>query len=90
MMSPDSLGVSLPFTLITGRSGTEHSTAPCIKEVTDEVILWEKVPKQQEPFTIKMWKYLSSLNGLFSSDGIIDCITDWPACGLYGGFRKAE
>jgi hypothetical protein len=72
------------------RSDTDRTTAPCIKEVIDEVIRWEKVPDRREPFTIEMWKYLFSLRGSCASDGIIDCITDWAACGLYGGFRKTE
>jgi hypothetical protein len=72
------------------RSATDNATALCIKEVTDEVIRWEKVPNRREPFTIEMWKHLFSLRGSSPPDGIIDCITDWAACGLYGGFRKTE
>ena len=71
-------------------SAADRVLAPCIKEVTEEVIRWEKVPNRREPFTIEMWKYLFSLRGTCPSDRIIDCITDWTACGLYGGFRKTE
>jgi hypothetical protein len=72
------------------RSATDRTLAPCIKAVTDEVQRWEKVPDRREPFTIEMWKYLSSLRDSSPIDGIIDCITDWSGCGLYGGFRKTE
>jgi len=72
------------------RSKLDRSTAPEIKAVTDEVARWEKVPNRREPFTIQMWKYLFSIRDSCPPDGIIDCITDWAACGLYGGFRKTE
>jgi hypothetical protein len=72
------------------RSATDRTLAPCIKAVTDEVARWEKVPDRREPFTIEMWKYLFSLRDACPPDGIIDTVTDWAGCGLYGGFRKTE
>ena len=72
------------------RSKLDRTTAPEIKAVTDEVARWEKVPNRREPFTLQMWKYLFSIRDSCPPDGIIDCITDWAICGLYGGFRKTE
>jgi hypothetical protein len=72
------------------RTSTDTNLAPCIKAVTDEVARWEKVPDRREPFTIEMWKYLASVAPDSQPDGIIDAITDWSGCGLYGGFRNTE
>jgi hypothetical protein len=72
------------------RSAINQTLAPCIKAVTNEVARWEKVPDRREPFTIKTWKCLFSLRDSCPPDGIIDSVTDWAGCGLYGGFRKTE
>jgi hypothetical protein len=72
------------------RTSTDTTLAPCIKAVLDEVTRWETVPDRREPFTIEMWKYLALLGPESQPDGIIDAITDWSGCGLYGGFRNAE
>jgi hypothetical protein len=72
------------------RNTTDKTFAPCIKAVTDEVACWEKIPDHREPFTIEMWKHLSSLSSTYPPDGIFAVITDWAGCGLYGGFRNTE
>jgi hypothetical protein len=73
------------------RNATDKTIAPIIKAVTDEVIRWENIPDRREPFTLEMWKYLSSsLCPSSHPDGIISTITDWAGCGLYGGFRNTE
>jgi hypothetical protein len=72
------------------RSATDRTVVPSIKGVIDEVARWEKIPNRREPFTILMWKHLFSLRKSCPLDSIIDCITDWAGCGLYGGFRKTE
>ena len=72
------------------RTSTDTTLAPQIKAVIDEVARWEKVPNRREPFTIEMWKYLASIGPDSQPDGIIDAITDWSGCGLYGGFRNTE
>jgi hypothetical protein len=72
------------------RTSADSTLAPCIKAVTDKVIRWEKIPDRREPFTIEMWKCLASLQPTSQPDGIIDAITNWAGCGLYGGFRDTE
>ena len=80
------------FSPLDARYHSPHdkTLAPCIKAVTDEVARWEKIPDRREPFTIEMWKHLSTLRPSCQPDGIIDTITDWAGCGLYGGFRNTE
>jgi hypothetical protein len=72
------------------RNTTDKTFAPCIKAVTDEIARGEKIPDRREPFTIEMWKHLSSLSSTYLPDGIFAAITDWAGCGLYGGFRNTE